>query len=190
MVADDEVMLTAIIAPPENARDGASGSSNAEQIARTENRPPPNNARELPSSSTVQLATAPPASGGPQSSLEIDTPHLGPPTTPHPDEVATAALMAMGPYTTFQQLSFAPNFPLATLAEECIIPPSYKAVKEYKKVYETEDRDNTQGTENPETSDEVNAHLHDVQWFYKDPRGIIRGMYPLYLPHILLNVMN
>src|SRR5258706_14263403 len=49
-----------------------------------------------------------------------------PPTTPHPDEVAAAQLSIMGPYTTFQQLSIALRLPLDTLAEECVIPPTYK----------------------------------------------------------------
>ena len=63
---------------------------------------------------------------------------LRPPTTPHPDEVAAAQLSVMGPYTTFQQLSFALPLPLETLAEECMIPPTCKSLLEYKGVYEAE----------------------------------------------------
>ena len=78
--------------------------------------------------------TAPTTTGaGPSDDLP-----LRPPTTPHPDEVAAAQLSVMGPYTTFQQLSFALPLPLETLAEECMIPPTYKSLLEYKAVYETE----------------------------------------------------
>ncbi|CAG8612251.1 2878_t:CDS:2, partial [Acaulospora colombiana] len=177
MAADEDVMITAIIAPSENMREGSSSFDNAGQVVRAENRATVFNGREPQPSSPIPLVGT--ANGGPQPSAEIDSlPQLGPPTTPHPDELATAALMAMGPYTTFQQLSFAPNFPLATLAEECIIPPSYRAVKEYKKIYEPEERDTTQGTETSETPEDFNAHLHDVQWFYKDPKGVVRGPWP------------
>jgi hypothetical protein len=61
-----------------------------------------------------------------------------PPTTPHPDEVAAAQQSIMGPYTTFQQLPIALPLPLDTLAEECVIPPTYKSLLEYKAVYEAE----------------------------------------------------
>ena len=44
----------------------------------------------------------------------------------------------MGPYTTFQQLPIALPLPLDTLAEECVILPTYKSLLEYKVVYETE----------------------------------------------------
>jgi hypothetical protein len=78
----------------------------------------------------------------------------------------------MGPYSTFQQLSFAPPFPLATLADECIIPPTYTAVEDYKKRYETtEEPEETQN----EPSQAEEAQPHEVQWYYKDPKGVIRG---------------
>jgi hypothetical protein len=104
---------------------------------------------------------------------------LGPPTTPHPEELATAALIAMGPYTTFQQLSFAPPFPLATLAEECMIPPTYKSVLEYKQSFEgdVEGDDETPVSIEVETATEVSTPTHDVQWYYKDPRGVVRGKF-------------
>lgn len=102
-----------------------------------------------------------------------DLPTLGPPTTPHPDEVAAAQLAAMWPYTTFQQLSFAPPFPLETLAEECVIPPTYKSLLEYKAVYEPdsdEDADEEQLLAPPATLPV------DVLWFYRDPKGIVQGV--------------
>ena len=105
-----------------------------------------------------------------------ELPPLAPPTTPHPDEVAAAQLAAMGPYTTFQQLSFTPPFPLETLAEECVIPPTYKSLLEYKAVYEPE------STPAP-NKDPDEGHLLapsatlpvDVLWFYCDPKGVVQG---------------
>jgi hypothetical protein len=109
---------------------------------------------------------------------------LGPPTTPHPDEVAAAQLVAMGPYTTFQQLSFAPPFPLETLAEECMIPPTYKSLLEYKAVYEPEctsapnkDTDEEQPLISPAISPV------DVLWFYRDPKGVVQGAFMAALFH-------
>jgi hypothetical protein len=99
---------------------------------------------------------------------------LGPPTAPHPDEVAAAQLSAMGPYATFQQLSFPLSFPLETLAEECMIPPTYKSLLEYKAVYEPEST--------PAPNEDTNIEqlpappfLVDVLWFYRDPKGVVQG---------------
>ena len=108
-----------------------------------------------------------------------DLPPLGPPTTPHPDEVAAAQLAAMGPYTTFQQLSFAPPFPLETLADEYMIPPTYKSLLEYKGVYEPE----STPTSNEDTGEPQRQVLPaatlpvDVLWFYCDPKGVVQGVY-------------
>jgi len=101
---------------------------------------------------------------------------LGPPTTPHPDEVAAAQLFAMGSYTTFQQLSFALPLPLETLAEECMIPPTYKSLLEYKAVYEPESTPAFNGVTDEE---QLPAPLFpvDVLWFYRDPRGVVQGAY-------------
>ncbi|KAG9083421.1 hypothetical protein FS749_006049 [Ceratobasidium sp. UAMH 11750] len=41
-----------------------------------------------------------------------------------------------GPYTTFQQLSFAPAFPLAAIADDYIIPPTYLSFCEYRDEWE------------------------------------------------------
>lgn len=126
---------------------------------------PSNNLDNVPTTSTM-------TSTGPSDDLLP----LGPPTTPHPDEVAAAQLAAMWPYTTFQQLSFAPLFPLGALAEECMIPPTYKSLLEYKAVYEpesmppsNEDTDEGQLLAPPVTL------LVDVLWFYCDPKGVVQG---------------
>lgn len=46
------------------------------------------------------------------------------------DELMALATAHTSPYTTFQQLTFAPNFPLATIADEYIIPPTYPSFLE------------------------------------------------------------
>ena len=100
---------------------------------------------------------------------------LGPPTTPHPDEVTAAQLSAMGSYTTFQQLSFALPLPLETLAEECMIPPTYKSLLEYKAVYEPE---STPAFNNGVTDEEqvpTPPFPVDVLWLYRDPKGVVQG---------------
>ena len=84
-----------------------------------------------PSNNNGNTLTAPTTTGaGPSDDLP-----LRPPTTPHPDEVAAAQLSVMGPYTTFQQLSFVLPLPWR---QECVIPPTYKLLLEYKAVYEVE----------------------------------------------------
>ncbi|KAI0639279.1 hypothetical protein C8Q77DRAFT_1152267 [Trametes polyzona] len=95
------------------------------------------------------------------------------------DELVAVAAAQASPYTTFQQLSFAPNFPLATIADEYIIPPTYRSFLEYRSQYE------------PEVNGGTNVDLSQVQfsppglpvptpappskWFYRDPKGVIHG---------------
>ncbi|KAI0932344.1 hypothetical protein AcW2_001002 [Taiwanofungus camphoratus] len=95
------------------------------------------------------------------------------------DELVTVAAAQASPYTTFQQLSFAPNFPLATIADEYVIPPTYPSFLEYRSTYE------------PEVNGSSNVDLSQVQfsppglpvpvpgppskWFYRDPKGIVHG---------------
>ena len=98
------------------------------------------------------------------------------------DELLTLAAAQSSPYTTFQQLTFAPNFPLAAIADEYIIPPTYTSFIEYRNTYE------------PEVNGDANVDLSQVQftqfsppglpiptpappskWYYKDPKGVIHG---------------
>ncbi|KZT74736.1 hypothetical protein DAEQUDRAFT_760759 [Daedalea quercina L-15889] len=98
------------------------------------------------------------------------------------DELLTLAAAQSSPYTTFQQLTFAPNFPLAAIADEYIIPPTYTSFIDYRNVYE------------PEVNGDANVDLSQVQfsqfsppglpvptpappskWYYKDPKGVIHG---------------
>lgn len=90
-----------------------------------------------------------------------------------------------GPYTTFQQLSFSPSFPLAAIVDECIIPPTYPEFLHYRSVYE------------PEINGNADVDLSQVQfsppglpvppvsppsrWFYRDPKGVVHG--PLSICH-------
>lgn len=167
---EDDVVITAVVAGSEAGHNDNHLFPNA--ASRNDSRRP---SVQLPQDSPITTApnSVPPSSTSPHFPSERTSfPQIGPPVTPHPEELATAAMIAMGPYTTFQQLSFAPPFPLATLADECMIPPTYKSVLEYKDTYEKEDEQG--GSADDEAAQEASVS-HDVQWYYKDPRGIVRG---------------
>ena len=86
-----------------------------------------------------------------------------------------------GPYTTFQQLSFSPSFPLAAVVDEYIIPPTYPDFLHYRTVHE------------PEINGNSDVDLSQIQfsppglpvppvappsrWFYRDPKGVVHGMF-------------
>ncbi|KAF8640948.1 hypothetical protein AX17_000595 [Amanita inopinata Kibby_2008] len=99
----------------------------------------------------------------------------------HADEVATAATAHMGPYTTFQQLSFAPKFPLASIADEYVIPPTYPDFIEYRNVHEheTSPADNTAAepahTQFSPPGLPVPPPVTPSKWYYCDPKGVIHG---------------
>ena len=83
------------------------------------------------------------------------------------------------PYTTFQQLSFSPAFPLAAIVDEYIIPPTYPEFLHYRSVHE------------PEVNGSSDVDLSQIQfsppglpvptaappsrWFYRDPKGVVHG---------------
>jgi len=91
------------------------------------------------------------------------------------------------PYTTFQQLSFAPNFPLAAIADEYAIPPTYLDFIDYQKHHEA----SLDISEIPTTGEPADAsQTADTpaaprappglprpppRWIYRDPKGILRG---------------
>ncbi|KAA1471570.1 hypothetical protein DENSPDRAFT_894390 [Dentipellis sp. KUC8613] len=95
------------------------------------------------------------------------------------EELVALATAQMGPYTTFQQLSFAPNFPLAAIADDYIIPPTYPDFLQYRTEYE------------PEVNGSSQVDLSQVQfsppglpqplpapparWFYRDPKSVVHG---------------
>lgn len=97
------------------------------------------------------------------------------------EELITLAAAQSSPYTTFQQLTFAPNFPLASIAEEYIIPPTYPSFLEYRSQYEQdvaiEEVDLAQVQFSPPGLP-VPAPAPPSQWFYRDPKGIVHGELP------------
>ena len=97
------------------------------------------------------------------------------------DELITMATAQMSAYTTFQQLSFAPKFPLATIADDYIIPPTYPSFIEYRSQYEPDSNGNT-------TTDLAQVQFSPPglpvptpcppsKWYYKDPKGVVHGMF-------------
>ena len=104
----------------------------------------------------------------------------------HPESAFTAqtptdefVTMQMGPYTTFQQLRFAPQFPLASIADEFVIPPTYPNSLSQRGEHESgEDRNygldhrpsqfSPPGLPAPTPSG-------PTHWYYKDPKSVMHG---------------
>ncbi|TFY83396.1 hypothetical protein EWM64_g609 [Hericium alpestre] len=144
------------------------------------------------SSSTTTTTTTISADGAPggitatssqapsETVTSVETPHSA--VVSPTEELVALATAQMGPYTTFQQLSFAPNFPLAAIADDYIIPPTYPDFLQYRTEHE------------PEVNGNSDVDLAQVQfsppglpqpipmppsrWFYRDPKGIVHGAYP------------
>lgn len=122
-----------------------------------------------PSLSVVQTPDAP------------QTPADSSRTLSHAEELVALATAQLGPYTTFQQLSFAPNFPLASIADEYIIPPTYPEFLDYRAKYEPE----VNGTSNIDLAQvqfsppglPIPAPSPPSKWFYRDPKGVVHGEY-------------
>ncbi|KDR85145.1 hypothetical protein GALMADRAFT_131877 [Galerina marginata CBS 339.88] len=94
------------------------------------------------------------------------------------DELVILATAQMGPYTTFQQLGFAPNFPLASIADEYIIPPTYPSFLEYKAEHETENTGNTLDLTQTQFSPPglpVPTPTAPPKWYYRDPKNVVHG---------------
>lgn len=95
------------------------------------------------------------------------------------EEVVAIASAHVAPYTTFQQLSFAPQFPLPTIADSCIIPPTYQSFLEYRAQYEPE----PEGANNLDLANvqfsppglPVPPALPPSKWVYRDPKGVVQG---------------
>ncbi|KAJ3524428.1 hypothetical protein NM688_g8564 [Phlebia brevispora] len=95
------------------------------------------------------------------------------------DELITLATAHMSSYTTFQQLTFAPNFPLATIADEYVIPPTYTSFVDYKTHHEP-DNDVNQTTDITQVQFTppglpVPVSAPPSQWYYRDPKGVLHG---------------
>lgn len=102
-------------------------------------------------------------------------------TIPQPpsEELVVLAAAQASPYTTFQQLSFAPNFPLASISDEFIIPPTYQEFLQYRAEHEPasvgeSDVDLSQVQFSPPGLP-VPVTLPPSKWYYRDPKGVVHG---------------
>ncbi|KAG1757415.1 hypothetical protein EDB19DRAFT_1924292 [Suillus lakei] len=97
----------------------------------------------------------------------------------HAEELVALASAPLGPYTTFQQLSFAPKLPLATIADDYIIPPTYPEFLDYRAEHEPD----AQGNANVDLASiqfsppglPMPAPAPPSRWFYRDPKGVVHG---------------
>ena len=128
------------------------------------------------SAGTTLVASAPPSASQP---TMVQRPASGPAL--RMEDIMTAT--HQGPYTTFQQLSFSPMFPLAAIVDEYIIPPTYPDFLHYRSVYE------------PEINGNPDVDLSQIQfsppglpvppvaspsrWLYRDPKGVVHGKFHL-----------
>lgn len=155
------------------------GAANAEEDASVNVTigisPTPPAGDEPPQTASSGIAS-PPAESSTQ--LQVDAANSNANST---DELVTLAAAQMSPYTTFQQLSFSPNFPLATIADEYIIPPTYRSFLDYRSQYEPEaDRTGSVDLSQVQFSPPglpVPTPAPPSRWFYRDPKGIIHGKY-------------
>jgi len=104
-------------------------------------------------------------------------------TVPQPpsEELAALATAQASPYTTFQQLSFAPRFPLASISDEFIIPPTYQEFLQYRTEHEPapvgeNDVDLSQVQFSPPGLP-IPMTLPPSKWYYRDPKGVVHGQY-------------
>lgn len=141
---------------------------------------------------SVSVAPNAPAAGDgddePSPSL-VPADHPGRPSTPpepstsaiaHAEEVVALATAQMGPYTTFQQLSFAPNFPLACIADEYIIPPTYPDFLDYRATHEPPANGSMDATDLAHVQFSppglpVPLPIAPSKWYYRDPKNIVHG---------------
>ncbi|KAJ3776950.1 hypothetical protein FB446DRAFT_842068 [Lentinula raphanica] len=94
------------------------------------------------------------------------------------EELIALATARMGPYTTFQQLSFAPQFPLASIADEYVIPPTYPDFIEYREAYEPAEQGDSVDLSQVNFSPPglpVPTPSAPSKWFYQDPKGNVHG---------------
>ncbi|KAG8936885.1 hypothetical protein FRC02_009975 [Tulasnella sp. 418] len=103
---------------------------------------------------------------------------------PPPEELAAIAAVAQfGPYTTFQQLSFAPNFPLGTIADDYIIPPTYDEFMAYRRRHEPTATGVSELIDAPEAPAILGPPAPPApplpstapKWYYVDPKGVLQG---------------
>ena len=105
-----------------------------------------------------------------------------------PEDLLALTASQMGAYTTFQQLSFSPQFPLAAVADDWIIPPTYPDVTTQYGIRtpgQSEPEPPTLQVSTPQVSTPPGLPLPQSQpptkWYYKDPKGIVQGILLLFL---------
>jgi hypothetical protein len=100
-----------------------------------------------------------------------------PTTAPDPEELLAIASAQSVPYSTFQQLSFAPAFPLAILGDDVIIPPSYPSFLRHRAKYESTDESVTELPVQQFTPPGLPPPrpVPQSKWYYRDPKGVIQG---------------
>ncbi|KIK71134.1 hypothetical protein GYMLUDRAFT_185561 [Collybiopsis luxurians FD-317 M1] len=91
------------------------------------------------------------------------------------EELIALATARMGPYTTFQQLTFAPQFPLASIADEYVIPPTYPDFIGYREEYEPGDSVDLSQINFSPPGLPVPTPSAPSKWFYRDPKGNVHG---------------
>ena len=96
-------------------------------------------------------------------------------STPPSEELAMLATAQMGPYTTFQQLTFAPNFPLASIADEYIIPPTYPSFVEHKAEHESQQPATVAQSQFSPPGLPVPTPTAPPKWYYRDPKNVVHG---------------
>ncbi|KAF8912815.1 hypothetical protein CPB84DRAFT_1759576 [Gymnopilus junonius] len=106
---------------------------------------------------------------------EAAAPSLSSSSSPPSEELAMLATAQMGPYTTFQQLHFAPNFPLATIADEYIIPPTYPSFLEHKAERESEHSATLAQSQFSPPGLPVPTPTAPPKWYYRDPKNVVHG---------------
>lgn len=114
-------------------------------------------------------------------------------TAPQPasEELAALAAAQASPYTTFQQLSFAPNFPLASISDEFIIPPTYQEFLQYRAEHEPvpmgENYVDLSQVQFSPPGLPVPVTLPPSKWYYRDPKGVVHGQYlKIFVPVVFL----
>ncbi|KAI0094721.1 hypothetical protein BDY19DRAFT_988528 [Irpex rosettiformis] len=97
------------------------------------------------------------------------------------DELLSLAAAHSSPYTTFQQLPFAPNFPLAAIADEYVIPPTYPSFLQYRSSYEPDAGGKAIDLSQIQFSPPglpIPPITPPSQWYYRDPKGVMHGPWP------------
>jgi hypothetical protein len=134
-----------------------------------------------PGSPTLVAADHPSSQPEPPSTPTDPVPTL---SIAHPEELLAVASSQTGPYTTFQQLLFAPKFPLASIADEYIIPPTYPSFLQYRVEHESEQDDgDITSTSTPDVPAiqfsppglPVPTPSVPSKWLYRDPKGVVHG---------------